>query len=50
MHRDVKPPNIVYSGNDEKSIYLLDFGIAKIVYSDYPKSYNNCGTSNYKAP
>jgi serine/threonine protein kinase len=33
-----------------KSIYLLDFGIAKIGYAEFLKSYNNCGTSYYKAP
>lgn len=50
IHRDVKPQNIVYlKKEDIKSLYLLDFGIAKIGYSDLQKGYNNCGTSFYKA-
>ncbi len=31
-------------------MFLIDFGIAKVGYADYPKSYSNCGTNNYKAP
>jgi serine/threonine protein kinase len=53
IHRDVKPQNIVFmnkDGKDMSSIYLLDFGIAKIGYSELLKGYNNCGTSYYKAP
>ena len=31
-------------------MYLIDFGIAKIGYSNLEKHYSNCGTANYKAP
>lgn len=31
-------------------MYLIDFGIAKIGYANLPKTFNNSGTNNYKAP
>ena len=36
--------------DNQKSMYLIDFGIAKVGYANRPYSYSNCGTNNYKAP
>lgn len=47
IHRDFKPANLVYTKNQ---MYLIDFGIAKLGYSELIKPYSNCGTNNYKAP
>ena len=47
LHRDVKPANLVY---DNKQVYLIDFGIAKVGYFESRRSYTNSGTLNYKAP
>jgi serine/threonine-protein kinase len=50
LHRDVKPANIVYQGDEKNTLFLLDFGVAKVAYTDKCMVYNNCGTSSYKAP
>ena len=52
MHRDVKPQNIVWTdpARTPESMYLLDFGISKVVYTEEYRPYLNCGTSSYKAP
>lgn len=52
IHRDVKPQNIVFlnSSKEMKDVYLLDFGVAKVGYSELTRGYNNCGTVYYKAP
>ncbi|KLP11498.1 Uncharacterized protein Y057_10061 [Fusarium fujikuroi] len=43
IHRDIKPPNILYRGNN---FFLTDFGIAKAVDT----SNTVVGTPNYMAP
>ena len=52
IHRDFKPDNLVFANPkvNMKEMYLIDFGVAKIGYTNYPKPYSNCGTNNYKAP
>ena len=37
LHRDLKPDNLIITGDDE-TLKVLDFGIAKIVASDQPES------------
>ncbi len=34
IHRDVKPDNFVWDGEDESSVIMIDFGIAKLVGED----------------
>jgi calcium-dependent protein kinase len=51
IHRDFKPANLVFvKKEDPNTMFLIDFGIAKIGYTDVPSNYSNCGTNNYKAP
>ncbi len=37
LHRDLKPDNLIVTGDDE-TLKVLDFGIAKIIASDQPES------------
>ncbi len=50
LHRDIKPSNILF--RDERSIYLADFGLAKLVEREGSITQTGClvGTPHYLAP
>lgn len=48
VHRDIKPENIML--DNEKNVYLIDFGIAKVVYNGENFITRAKGTLNYIAP
>jgi serine/threonine protein kinase len=52
-HRDMKPSNIVINYNEKYeivSLYLIDFGMAKITDFNKSKESTNCGSAYYIAP
>lgn len=50
LHRDIKPSNILF--RDERSVYLADFGLAKLVEQEGSITRTGCliGTPHYLAP
>ena len=50
VHRDIKPANIMF--DDQRTVYLVDFGIAKAVNADVQLTADNIvlGTPAYMAP
>lgn len=50
LHRDLKPGNVLF--DDEKRVFLSDFGLAKIVseHSDLTQTISLVGTPHYIAP
>lgn len=50
MHRDIKPDNLLFGGNDLK---ISDFGLGKILSSesyDQLRSHTICGSPAYMSP
>ncbi len=52
LHRDIKPSNILISNEDDLSVYLADFGLAKAVSGGSQITQTGCliGTPDYMAP
>ena len=50
MHRDIKPHNIVFKGENAGDAYLIDYGISKTLYTEGYNVVSNYGTSYYKPP
>jgi len=47
-HRDIKPGNIMFDKND--NVYLIDFGIAKVMHEDATKTAYQALTPMFAAP
>ena len=52
LHRDIKPSNILISNEDDLSVYLADFGLAKAISAGSEITQTGCliGTPDYMAP
>lgn len=52
LHRDIKPSNILISNEDDLSVYLADFGLAKAISAGSQITQTGCliGTPDYMAP
>ncbi len=52
LHRDIKPSNILISNEDDLSVYLADFGLAKLISAGSQITQTGCliGTPDYMAP
>ena len=52
LHRDIKPSNILISNEDDLSVYLADFGLAKAISagSQITQTGSLIGTPDYMAP
>lgn len=48
VYRDVKPENILLTRNGY--LKITDFGFAKLLNQDSPRTYSMCGTPEYIAP
>lgn len=49
IHRDIKPANIIYVERDQ-SVWLLDFGEAKVLHDNNEKDAEFSGTPEFMAP
>ena len=52
LHRDIKPSNILICNEDDLSVYLADFGLAKAISAGSEITQTGCliGTPDYMAP
>eukprot|EP00356_Strombidium_inclinatum_P010181 CAMPEP_0170494500 /NCGR_PEP_ID=MMETSP0208-20121228/14675_1 /TAXON_ID=197538 /ORGANISM="Strombidium inclinatum, Strain S3" /LENGTH=362 /DNA_ID=CAMNT_0010770563 /DNA_START=15 /DNA_END=1103 /DNA_ORIENTATION=+ len=56
MHRDIKPPNILYDVSPDSvvTVKLADFGLAKVAHQTHLElgtgEHTVCGTGSYQAP
>jgi serine/threonine-protein kinase len=48
IHRDIKPSNILVGDGDE--VKITDFGVAKLLGSDFTRSQTRFGTPGYMSP
>lgn len=49
VHRDIKAENILYGGEDGRTVKLADFGLARVLAYGVKLS-SICGTTSYMAP
>jgi serine/threonine protein kinase len=49
MHRDVNPANIKFRTKTDRSVKLVDFGVAQYA-EGHPCFIANCGTPGFVAP
>lgn len=50
MHRDIKPPNIIYKNQEtETEIILIDLGLSTAIKS-LSNTFVRCGSHGYVAP
>ncbi len=52
VHRDLKPSNCLLTGHDERSVKIIDFGLARVLKGEHlaEAEQDFAGTPMYQAP